>query len=425
MRVLIIGGGGREHALAWKVAQSTQVTDVFVAPGNAGTATMPKTHNIAIDVLDTDGLITFANSKHIDLTIIGPEAPLANGVVDAFKQAELACFGPTQVAAQLEASKAFSKAFMQRYCIPTAAYATFNDVADAKSYLDKQTYPIVIKADGLAAGKGVVIATDQQQAIDACETLLASSGKQNVNKQIVIEDYLSGEEASFMVMVDGTDFIPLATSQDHKARDEGDKGPNTGGMGAYSPAPVVNATVEQHIIDDIIKPTLAGLKANGIEYQGFLYAGLMIDAKGQAKVLEYNCRLGDPETQPLMMRLRSDLVSLCQACLQHQITKQTCEWDPRSALGVVLAAGGYPASYQKGDLITGLETTADTSNVYVFHAGTQQQGDNIVTAGGRVLCICALGDTIAAAQAIAYQRVEAIHWQQQYYRRDIGYRALS
>lgn len=420
MRILIVGSGGREHALAWKVAQSTQVTHVFVAPGNAGTARAAKVSNVAISATDSQGLLTFAQAEHIDLTIIGPEAPLADGIVDLFSHANLACFGPTKAAAQLEASKAFSKAFMQRHAIPTAQFATFTDLNRAIAYLETQSFPIVVKADGLAAGKGVIIAEDKTQAIQACHTLLT----EQTNQQIVIEEYLNGEEASFMVIVDGLDFMPLATSQDHKARDDGDTGPNTGGMGAYSPAPVVTQSIEQHIIQDIIQPTLAGLKRDGIYYQGFLYAGLMIDKQGRAKVLEYNCRLGDPETQPIMMRLQSDLVELCQASLQHRLSQQTCQWDLRPALGVVLAVQGYPQQYQTGDPITGLERVSD-DDVMVFHAGTRQQDNQVVTAGGRVLCVCALADTIAVAQHKAYQHIQCIDWQQQYYRRDIGHRAIQ
>ncbi|MCD6055876.1 MAG: phosphoribosylamine-glycine ligase [Gammaproteobacteria bacterium] len=428
MRILIVGSGGREHALAWKAAQSPDVTHVFVAPGNAGTAQEPKVRNLPIDALNTTALIEFASTQQVDLTIIGPEAPLAAGIVDAFQSKGLPCFGPTQKAAQLESSKAFSKAFMLRHGIPTSAYQAFTQLTDAIDYLKTQDFPIVIKADGLAAGKGVVIAHTLDEATIACEMILNQNRFGNAGNRIVIEAFLTGEEASFMVIADGLDFIALETSQDHKARDDGDKGPNTGGMGAYSPAPVVTGKVKQHIIEDIIKPTLAGLKQEGIWYQGFLYAGVMIDNTGKARVLEYNCRLGDPETQPLMMRLKTDLVSLCQASLQHRLPEMSCEWDKRIALGVVMAAGGYPDDYQKGDPITGLTPGASISlnpDCKIFHGGTAYKGDEIITAGGRVLAVCALGKDIKEAQAIAYQTVKTIHWDQCYYRHDIGYRAIE
>ncbi len=422
--VLIIGSGGREHALAWKIAQSSQVKHVFVAPGNAGTANEIKVSNVTIDVLDQQRQIEFACENHIDLTIIGPEAPLVNGVVDAFEAAGLACFGPHQQAAQLEASKAFSKDFMQRHGIPTAHYANFTNAADAKDYVRKHGTPIVIKADGLAAGKGVVIAHTEGEAISTIDDMLVKQCFGDAGGQIVIEEFLTGEEASFIVITDGKTALPFATSQDHKARDDGDLGPNTGGMGAYSPAPVVNQALYDQIMTRVIQPTITGMEKDGCHYQGFLYAGVMISPQGEAKVLEFNCRFGDPETQAIMLRLQSDLYALCDATLQGQLASQTLQWDERPALGIVLAAGGYPGTYAKGDIIDGLDTFNEP-DVKVFHAGTKVQGQHIITNGGRVLCVTALDKDIQTAQQKAYANVEKIHWDHMYYRHDIGYRAIE
>jgi len=423
MKILVIGGGGREHALAWKVAQSRDVDIVYVAPGNAGTAHEPKLENVAIDADDISALTTFAKARHIDLTIVGPEAPLVLGVVDAFQTAGLRCFGPSQGAAQLEGSKAFTKDFLARHHIPTAAYGNFTDIEEAIAYIQQHGAPIVVKADGLAAGKGVILAQTEAEAISAVRDMLAGNAFGEAGHRVVIEEFLSGEEASFIVMVDGEHILPMATSQDHKARDDGDTGPNTGGMGAYSPAPVVTPEIHDRVMREVIKPTVRGMAVEGYPYTGFLYAGLMIDADGTPKVLEYNCRFGDPETQPIMMRLKSDLVSLCNAALDRKLDTISIEWDPRPSLGVVLAAGGYPGSYNKGDIITGLP--AETPDSKVFHAGTTEKDGQIVTNGGRVLCAVALGDTVAEAQKQAYQLVDQIHWKGMYCRRDIGYRAIT
>lgn len=423
MKILIIGGGGREHALAWKVAQSSVVKKVFVAPGNAGTAQETKVTNVAIKADDVPGLVAFAQAQAIDLTLVGPETPLVRGVVDTFQQAHLRCFGPTQAAAQLEGSKRFAKDFLTRHHIPTAAYATFTELHAAITYLQQAETPIVIKADGLAAGKGVVVAQTQAEAIAAVRAMLLDQTLGAAGQQVVIESYLAGEEASFICLVDGEHVLPLATSQDHKARDEGDTGPNTGGMGAYSPAPVVTPEMHARIMTDIIEPTVRGMAAEGYAYTGFLYAGLMIDAQGHPKVLEYNCRLGDPEAQPLLLRLQSDLVTLCLAALDKRLNQVTVDWDPRSALGVVLASDGYPEQYTQGHPISGL-STLNFSAGKVFHAGTAKKAGQIVTAGGRVLCVCALGETLRQAKAQAYALVEGIHWQGKYYRKDIGHRAL-
>ena len=423
MKILIIGSGGREHALAWKVAQSNQVQKVFIAPGNAGTAHEAKVENLPINVDNLKELISFAQENTIDLTIIGPEQPLVDGIVDQFQAVGLPCFGPTQAAAQLEASKAFTKDFLNRHNIPTAAYGNFTNIDDAIAYIHKVGAPIVVKADGLAAGKGVILAKTQDEAIKAVRDMLAGNAFGDAGHRIVIEEFLQGEEASFICMVDGTHILPLATSQDHKARDNGDKGPNTGGMGAYSPAPVVTPEIHARIMAEIIEPTVRGMAAEGNSYTGFLYAGLMID-KGNLKVLEYNCRFGDPETQPILSRLRSDLVELCLAALDQRLHKVQAEWDSRAALGVVLAAGGYPAQYEKGLLINGLSKAAKLDGK-IFHAGTIEKDGKILTAGGRVLCACALGDTISEAQSKAYALAKSIHWYGVYYRTDIGYRALT
>lgn len=424
MKVLVIGGGGREHALAWKLSQSPQCEQVFVAPGNPGTAAEPGMQNVPIAVEAIDELVVFAQQNAIDLTIIGPEVPLVLGVVDAFQLAGLRCFGPTQAAAQLEASKSFTKDFLARHQIPTAAYQVFTDIAPAIEYIKSQGAPIVVKADGLAAGKGVIVAMTQAEAIAAVEDMLAGNKFGDAGSRVVIEEFMTGEEASFIVMVDGENVLPLATSQDHKARDNADKGPNTGGMGAYSPAPVVTDSVFTRIMDEIIYPTVRGMAADGRPYTGFLYAGVMIDAAGAPKVVEFNCRFGDPETQPIMLRLQSDLLELCLAALEKRLDKITADWDPRAAIGVVMAAGGYPDDYRKDDVINGLDDI-DADLAKVFHAGTRQQGDDIVTNGGRVLCVTALGDTVLQAQQKAYQAVAKIDWQDAYYRTDIAYRAVA
>jgi phosphoribosylamine--glycine ligase len=423
MKILIVGNGGREHALAWKIAQSSQISQIFVAPGNAGTALQAKTQNIPIAVTDVTTLAKFAQQQAIDLAIIGPEVALAAGITDAFNPLGIKCFGPTQAATRLESSKTFSKAFMLRHGIPTAQYASFQAVAPALAYLQTHSFPVVIKADGLAAGKGVVIALTYEQAATTVQKMLSGDAFGAAGQQLIIEEFLTGEEASFIVMTDGKHILPFASSQDHKARDNGDLGPNTGGMGAYSPAPVITPELEQRILREIIQPTLDGMAAEGTPYQGFLYAGVMITSDGQPKVLEFNCRLGDPETQPLLMRLKSDLVTLCLAALEGKLATVKSEWDPRVALGVVMAAQGYPLTYPTGEVIHGLSQTLP-ADCQIFHAGTKQENGHIVTAGGRVLCVTALGETFAAAQAKAYQWLKTIHWQHVHYRTDIGYRAI-
>lgn len=427
MKVLVIGGGGREHALAWKAAQSPQVDTVFVAPGNAGTALEPKLENVNIQVEAIAQLVAFAQDNSIELTIVGPEVPLSLGVVNAFNEAGLAIFGPTQGAAQLESSKAFTKDFLARHNIPTAAYSNFTEIAPAKAYVAEVTaktgFPIVIKADGLAAGKGVIIAADQAEADAAIDDMLAGNKFGDAGSRVVIEEFLKGEEASFIVMVDGKNILAMATSQDHKARDNGDNGPNTGGMGAYSPAPVVTQAVHDWTIANVIRPTVDGMAAEGNVYTGFLYAGLMIAPDGSAKVLEYNCRFGDPETQPIMMRLQSDIVELCLAATRGELDKVTAEFDSRAAVGVVMAAGGYPDAYRKHDVIDGL--SLGDNKAKVFHAGTSMKDGHVVTNGGRVLCATALGNTVTEAQKAAYALVDAIHWDDVYFRTDIAYRAIA
>jgi phosphoribosylamine--glycine ligase len=423
MKILVIGSGGREHALAWKVAQSKRVEAVYVAPGNAGTAREPGLHNVAIAAEDLDGLVGFARREQIDLTIVGPEAPLVAGIVDQFAEAGLRCFGPSRGAAQLEGSKAFTKDFLQRHRIPTAGYGNFTDVDEAIAYIRQQGAPIVVKADGLAAGKGVILADSEAEAIAAVRDMLAGNAFGDAGHRVVIEEFLQGEEASFIVMADGEHILPMATSQDHKARDNGDRGPNTGGMGAYSPAPVVTPEIHARVMREVIEPTVRGMAAEGHAYTGFLYAGLMIGADGTPRVLEYNCRFGDPETQPIMMRLRSDLVALCEAALDKRLDQVSSEWDPRAALGVVLAAGGYPEDYHKGDVIHGIP--AETPDSKVFHAGTAEQDGQIVTNGGRVLCAVGLGETVTRAQQRAYEVTRQIQWDNVYYRTDIGYRAIA
>ncbi|EKO3583474.1 phosphoribosylamine--glycine ligase [Vibrio metschnikovii] len=424
MQVLVIGSGGREHALGWKVAQNPQVETVFVAPGNAGTALEPKLENVTIAVEDIAGLVAFAQQKNIALTIVGPEIPLVLGVVDAFRDAGLAIFGPTQAAAQLEGSKAFTKDFLARHNIPTAAYANFTEIEPALAYVREQGAPIVVKADGLAAGKGVIVAMTLQEAEDAIQDMLADNSFGEAGSRVVIEEFLDGEEASFIVMVDGKNVLPMATSQDHKRVGDADTGPNTGGMGAYSPAPVVTQDVHDRVMREVIYPTVRGMAAEGNPYTGFLYAGLMIDAQGTPKVIEYNCRFGDPETQPIMMRLQSDLVELCLAALDGKLDQVESKWDPRASIGIVLAAGGYPADYRKGDVISGLPTQ-EVAGEKVFHAGTSDQSGAVVTNGGRVLCATALGESVSQAQQRAYQLAQQIEWQGMFYRHDIGYRAIA
>jgi phosphoribosylamine--glycine ligase len=424
MKVLVIGGGGREHALAWKCASSPDVDEVLVAPGNAGTAREAKLRNVAVAAEDIDALLSLAREENVDLTIVGPEAPLVAGLVDRFNAAGLPCFGPTAAAAQLEGSKAFTKDFLARHRIPTGRYQNFSELQPALDYIRAQGAPIVIKADGLAAGKGVIVAETLEEAEAAATDMLSAGRFGSAGARIVVEEFLAGEEASFIVITDGETILPLATSQDHKARDEGDTGPNTGGMGAYSPAPVVTAEIEARIMDEVIRPTLRGMRADGINYLGFLYAGLMIMADGTPKVIEFNCRMGDPETQPIMARLNSDLAAICLATVSGDLAEQHARWDPRAALGVVLAAGGYPDSYGKGAVISGLDDV-DSETQKVFHAGTAIIGDDVVTSGGRVLCVVGLGDTVAAAASEAYKAADKIGWKDVYLRRDIGHRAIA
>jgi len=425
MKVLIIGNGGREHALAWKVAQSAKVSQVFVAPGNAGSATEAGVKNVDIQATDVSGLVKFAQDNNIALTIVGPEAPLVIGVVDAFQAAGLKCFGPSKGAAQLEGSKAFSKNFLARHNIPTAEYQVFTEIEPALAYIAAKGTPIVIKADGLAAGKGVILAQTNAEAEEAVRDMLAGNKFGNAGSRVVIEEFLYGEEASFIVMADGKNVLAMATSQDHKARDNGDQGPNTGGMGAYSPAPVVTRDIHNRIMNEVIYPTINGMAADGLPYTGFLYAGVMVQADGTPKVLEFNCRFGDPETQPIMMRLQSDLSELCLAALDKKLDQVKAQWDTRAALGVVLAAGGYPDDYAKGDIISGLEQV-NAPDLKVFHAGTALNANNqVVTNGGRVLCVTALGENVSAAQKRAYEGVAKISWNGCFSRSDIGYRAVA
>lgn len=424
MKVMVVGNGGREHALAWRMAASPQVSEVYVAPGNAGTAHEPGVRNLPIAATDIEGLRAATVELGVALTVVGPEAPLAAGIVDTFQAAGLACLGPHQAAAELEASKAFAKDFLARHQIPTAEYQTFDALAPALEYINQKGAPLVVKADGLAAGKGVTVAMTVDEALAATEAMFAGAFGQ-AGARVVVEEYLDGEEASFIALVHGAQCLPLATSQDHKARDAGDQGPNTGGMGAYSPAPVVTAPLHQRILETVIQPTLDGLVAEGRGFSGFLYAGLMIDAQGMPRVLEFNVRLGDPETQPILMRLRSDPVDLFTAALQGELTALAIDWDPRPALGVVLAAGGYPGEYAKGHVIGGLAANPD-KDCKVFHAGTAlNESGEVVTAGGRVLCACALGEDVIAAQKLAYDTASAIHWEGMFMRPDIGYRAVQ
>ena len=424
MKVLVIGSGGREHALAWKCAESPDVEEVLVAPGNAGTALERNVRNVDTSSNDIEALIALAQSESVGLTIVGPETPLVAGIVDRFNEIGLPCFGPSALAAQLEGSKAFTKDFLARHDIPTAAYQNFTELEPALAYIRKQGAPIVIKADGLAAGKGVIVAMRLEEAEAAASDMLSGRRFGDAGARIVVEEFLDGEEASFIIVTDGTNIVPMATSQDHKARDEGDVGPNTGGMGAYSPAPVVTPDVEKKIMNLVIQPTLDGMKKDGNTYLGFLYAGLMIMADGTPRVIEFNCRMGDPETQPIMARLRSDLVAICSATLDGTLGEQQTEWDSRASLGVVMAAGGYPESYAKGKAIAGL-TDVDSDTQKVFHAGTATDNNNVVTSGGRVLCVVGLGDTVADAAEQSYNAVDKINWDDVYFRRDIGHRAIA
>jgi phosphoribosylamine--glycine ligase len=424
MKVLVIGSGGREHALAWKLAQSQQVEKVYVAPGNAGTAHEKKCENVRIKSDDLGALLNFALGQGVGLTVVGPEQPLVLGIVDVFNQAGLKCFGPTRMAAQLEGSKAFSKDFLARHHIPTAAYRTFSREDEALAYLKERSAPIVVKADGLAAGKGVVVAQTLEEAQAAVHDMLGGATFGNAGHRVVIEDFLEGEEASFIVMADGEHVLPLATSQDHKRVGENDTGPNTGGMGAYSPTPVVTPEIHERVMREVIRPTIKGMAKEGTPYTGFLYAGLMIGKDGKPKVLEFNCRFGDPETQPILMRLKSDLVNLCDAALGERLDKVTVQWDERVALAVVLAAEGYPGDYRKGDVVTGLPPFQN-DKVKVFHAGTTEQDGKVVTSGGRVMAVTALGDSVSDARLRAYHIAEGIHWQGRFFRKDIGWRAVA
>ncbi|MGI9308360.1 MAG: phosphoribosylamine--glycine ligase [Gammaproteobacteria bacterium] len=424
MKILVVGSGGREHALAWSLARSTHATDVLVAPGNAGTAAEQGVRNVAVGAEDIPALLQLARDEQVDLTVIGPEAPLVAGIVDTFTAAGLRCFGPTAGSARLEGSKAYTKEFLERHNIPTAKYRSFTDIDAALSYAEECELPTVVKADGLAAGKGVIIAHSRGEAARAVKLVMADKAFGTAGNKVVIEDFLDGEEASFMAIVDGKSILPLATSQDHKARDNGDIGPNTGGMGAYSPAPVIDAAMTETIMATVMRPTVAGLKADGEHYTGFLYAGLMIGGDGIPRVLEFNCRMGDPETQPILFRLQSDLAELIEAALDHRLEDCSAEWDPRPALGVVLAAGGYPDSYEKGEPIFGLDTDSDGVSK-VFHAGTRLQDGQVVTNGGRVLCAVALGNTVSDAQENAYTLARKINWKNVYYRSDIGHRAIA
>ncbi|MET0062238.1 MAG: phosphoribosylamine--glycine ligase [Candidatus Thiodiazotropha endolucinida] len=424
MNILVIGSGGREHALAWKAAQSDLADKVFVAPGNAGTALEKKLENVEIDADSIDELIEFAKANQIGLTIVGPEAPLVNGIVNAFETAGLRCFGPSKDAAQLEGSKSFTKDFLARHGIPSGGYRTFTEIDAALTYINQVGAPIVIKADGLAAGKGVIVAMDISTAESAVRDMLAGNAFGEAGHRVVIEEYLEGEEASFIVMADGSHILPMATSQDHKRVGDGDTGLNTGGMGAYSPAPVVDDTIYERIMQQVIRPTVKGMAEEGMPYTGFLYAGLMITADGTPKVIEYNCRFGDPETQPIMLRMRSDLVAHCLAALDGRLDRERTEWDSRASVGIVLAAGGYPGPYEKGKVISGLPESGDPS-CKVFHAGTGLDDDRVVTTGGRVLCATALGESVTSAQQSAYALTRSIHWDDVYYRTDIAYRAIA
>lgn len=424
MKVLVIGSGGREHALAWKLAQSERVTEVIVAPGNAGTATETKCRNANVAVNNIDGLLTLARNAKVDVTVVGPEIPLVAGVVDRFREAGLRIFGPTAAAAQLEGSKAYAKDFLARYGIPTAFYSVFTEVEPALAYVRDKGAPIVVKADGLAAGKGVIVAMTLAEAEAAVTDMLSGNAFGDAGARVVIEEFLEGEEASFISMVDGVTALPMATSQDHKRVGDGDTGPNTGGMGAYSPAPVVTPEVHARVMREVVNPTVQGMIADGIPFTGFLYAGLMIDAAGAPKVIEFNVRFGDPETQPVMMRLQSDLLELVEAAIDQRLHETEVRWDPRPSLGVVMAAQNYPDAPRLGDVINSWDVP-DVADTKVFHAGTRIEGDHVVTTGGRVLCVCALGDTVADAQRKAYEEVSGISWNGEFHRHDIGWRAIA
>ncbi|MGB6489693.1 MAG: phosphoribosylamine--glycine ligase [Steroidobacteraceae bacterium] len=423
MKVLVVGSGGREHALAWRCAASSRVTEVLVAPGNAGTAREPKVRNVPVQTTDSSGLIRLARSEGVALTIVGPEAPLVAGLVDAFERDGLRCFGPRQAPARLEGSKAFAKEFLRRHRIPTAASVTVTRDSFDPQMVHRQRTPIVVKASGLAAGKGVVIAETAAEAITAAEAML-SGRLGEAGREIVIEEFLEGEEASFIVMADGSHVLPLATSQDHKRLQDGDRGPNTGGMGAYSPAPVVTPAIHARIMREVIEPTIHGLAAEGMAYTGFLYAGIMVARDGTPNVLEFNCRFGDPETQPILMRLQSDLTLLCEAALDGRLDQVQAIWDERAALGVVMAAEGYPDAPRTGDVISGLDDAAKLPGK-IFHAGTRLSGDEVLVSGGRVLCATGVGATVAEAQQAAYALADTVHWRGALYRRDIGYRAIG
>ena len=421
--VLVVGGGGREHALAWKLAQSERVARVLVAPGNAGTAREPRVENVAVEAEDVEGLLALARERSIDLTVVGPEAPLVAGIADRFTEAGLRIFGPSAAAARVEGSKAFTKAFLSRHGVPTARYAEFTSTDEAASCVRRHGAPVVVKADGLAAGKGVIVARSEAEALAAVEGMLSGRAFGDAGRRIVIEECLAGEEASFTCVVGGGEVVALASSQDHKAVGEGDTGPNTGGMGAYSPAPVVDSTMHERIMREIVLPAVRGLAAEGIPYTGFLYAGIMIDAAGVPRVIEFNCRLGDPEAQPILLRLRSDLLDLLEAALDGGLSRVQPVWDERAALGVVMAAAGYPGSYGKGHMIAGLD--GDVPDTRIYHAGTSEGAGRVATSGGRVLCVCGLGEDVSEARRRAYERAGMVHWDGAFYRRDIGYRAVE
>ena len=425
INVLIVGSGGREHAFTWKASQSDLVDKIFVAPGNAGTALEPKAENIEIRSSDIEGLVSFSKKENIGLVIVGPEDPLANGITDAFTEAGIDCFGPESLGAQLEGSKAFAKSFMKKHNIPTASYESFTDADQAKNYIQENDLPLVIKADGLAAGKGVLIAEDHETANKTIDQFIGEEKFGDASKKIIIEDFLVGQELSYIVMVDGTEYLPLATSQDHKTIGEGDVGLNTGGMGAYSPVPFVNDELDTVIREKVIEPTIRGLSEDGIMFRGFLYAGLMIDSNYNPKVLEYNCRFGDPETQPIMLRLKSDLIDMIQTCFNGGISNYDIDWDQKSAMGVVISSHGYPESYETGKEIIGLDTLSDRTDVKVFHSGTCSENDSIISNGGRVLCVTALGDDLNQSNENAYHAVDQIDWDGKYFRKDIGFRVMK
>ena len=425
INVLIIGSGGREHAFTWKASQSDLVEKIFIAPGNAGTSLEPKAENIEISASDIDSLVSFSKKENIDLVIVGPEDPLVNGITDEFKKVGIKCFGPESLGAQLEGSKDFAKAFMKRHNIPTAGYESFTNANKAKKYIQENKLPLVIKADGLAAGKGVVIVEDYESAFKTIDQFIGQTKFGDASKKIIIEDFLKGQELSYIVMVDGTEYLPLATSQDHKTIGEGDVGLNTGGMGAYSPVPFVNNKLDIIIKKEVIEPTVRGLSEDGIYFRGFLYAGLMIDSDLSPKVLEYNCRFGDPETQPIMLRLKSDLIDMIQTCFSGKISEYDIEWDKKSAMGVVMSSIGYPESYETGKEITGLDTLFEKDSTKVFHSGTLIKNNNILTNGGRVLCVTALGDGLNQSYNNAYSAIKKINWDGKYYRKDIGFRVMK